>query len=428
MAFVSQARALRVGPGGEDDETPPSGFESTTFGLTSAAVSGTHPFGPVGLFFKNGDIPSSIALSGQISAQLTVKRAWDDGSVKHCIVVGRAAFTQNVLKTITVTQGTTSGGSALTSASIATAAPTASIQCGAIGTVNLSSLLASPLRTWISGPEMVECHYYSGVGADPRLGAWFHVRLYADGRMWVRTICENGNVNYGNLSSSYVPTMTIGGVAVYTNGGATLTHYGNTRYCAEGWIGTDPQIARSHSMAAGNYMYETKLVPKYYHRSPPGAYLDALTQTYTQMSNGNLNAAGGEAGFHPTLGILSNFDALTVISGDARAYRSCFANSSHYNSFGIVWRDWNTKELPKPSELPTFTAGGFNGGGVSVYTRGPLTMKPSHMPSGGYLAYLLTGDYWHFETMAMVGTIGWLSTAYDSNKSFPTGRPTACKG
>ena len=36
-----------------------------------------------------------------------------------------------------------------------------------IGTVSLSTLLASPVRTWLSGPEMVEAHYRGAPGGEP---------------------------------------------------------------------------------------------------------------------------------------------------------------------------------------------------------------------------------------------------------------------
>src|SRR2546423_1249196 len=85
-------------------------------------------------------------------------------------------------------------------------------QLGSSGTVTLSSLLATPFRTWISGPEMVEAHYRSAVGSDPTLVVWFHVRLYKGGQIWIRTAVENGYVNVATTDKVYVPNVTVNGV------------------------------------------------------------------------------------------------------------------------------------------------------------------------------------------------------------------------
>jgi hypothetical protein len=109
----------------------------TTFTLTTAAATGSYPF-TLGLGFKKADVPDSFCLDIS-TAQVVVKRRWNDGSVKHAIVSGHASLTQNVARTITVIRGHAAPGTALTSSDIQTAAPTASVQCGALGTVNLSS-------------------------------------------------------------------------------------------------------------------------------------------------------------------------------------------------------------------------------------------------------------------------------------------------
>jgi len=68
------------------------------------------------------------------------------------------------------------------------------------------------------------------------------VRLYRTGRIWIRAICENGYLDVNTVDKNYVPAVTIGLATVYTNGGASLSHYANTRWDVEGWIGGDPQI------------------------------------------------------------------------------------------------------------------------------------------------------------------------------------------
>lgn len=386
----------------------------TNFTLTTAAASGTSPF-TLGIAFRKGDVPSSIVLDlPNTNYQVAIKRSWNDGSVKHAIISGRAALTQNVPLTVTVNRGAAPSGNALTATSIQAAAPVASVQCGSFGTVSLSSLLAAPVRTWVSGPEMVECHYRADVGGGTLLSVWFHVRLFADGRLWVRAIVENGYLDNGsgalagNANRSYVPTVTIGGATVYSNGGSSLAHYANTRWTSEGWIGGNPSIT---PLLNASYLRATKLVPNYGYTGATGGTLDALVQNYSPMGQGAHTAFMGATGFQAAIGLLPNWDALYCTTGDARAYRAVLAGSSAVNSYTIVWRDRTTKLAPKPSSFASWTIEGPGGGGYDSYAAGSLSWEIHHHPSSGYLAYLLTGDYWHYETALLQAATVYLFTS-----------------
>lgn len=398
----------------------PASWAGTSFQLTTAASSATYPFS-VGLAMRKGDA-SSIALNLS-NYQVIVKRTWGDGSIKHAIVSGRAALTQNVPLTVTVTAGAAPGGTDLTASSIQAAAPTASVQCGSNGTVSLSSLLASPVRTWVSGPEMVECHYRADVGGGTLLSVWFHVRLFADGRMWVRAICENGYLDNGsgavasNADRSYVPTVSINGSNVYTNGGASLTHYKNTRWSVEGWIGGDPQVTPKHDSA---YLISTKLAPNYNWRSPSAGKLNSLTQTYTPMMQGDIVDRMSTPGYQDHIGILPLWDALYVTSGDSRAWKSMLANSSACNSRPIVARSKSAELVPRPSDFQTWTFNGAGGNSPGEPFAGALSFEVAHAMNAGYMPYLLTGDYWHYETMAMCA--GYCFFNLDSNRGSGTSR------
>lgn len=359
--------------------------------------SGTFPF-TVGLGFKKGDIPSGStpSLVNSNTSQAVIKSTWNDGSVKTAIVSGRAALTANVAKAINVVIGTNTG-TAMTCSNIQTAAPSASVQVGAIGTVSLSSLLASPFRTWVSGPEMVECHYRAQVGSDPSLVVWYHVRLYADNRVWVRANVENGYVDVATANKSYIPTVTIGGTVVYNNSGASLTHYANTRWTAEGWIGGNPQITPQHD---ARYLEATKLVPNYLNLTPSAAGLNGLAQTYTPMNGAGWTPDMGSTGFQNQIGILPLWDAMYVTSNaDSRAYNAVLTGAKALNSYPIVWNDSVTKLPTDPVSRPTYTFAGPNGGGATSINAGSNNFDIAHHGSAGYLAYILTGDYFYLETL-----------------------------
>lgn len=378
--------------------------DAFTLKLTSSAITtlrlvssntGAQPF-MAGLAFKKGDVPG-IPGASIPDYQMDVKRRWNDGSVKHAIISGQVALTANVPLSVTINGGgAPSGGSSLTAADIAAAAPSASFQAGTIGTVNLSSLLASPIRTWITGPEMVECHYRSQIGTDASLAVEFQVRLWKSGKIWIRVIAENGYLNASTSDKTYFPMVIIGGVTAYDNGGVSLLHCAQTRWMAEGWIGGNPDVFASHDPT---YLVDSKLVPNYWKRNPSQAALNALTQIYTPMGRGNLTLTMHDTGFQASIGLLPQWDALYAVSADRRAFNSMMANSGHLNSYPIVWRDSSTGRVAKPSDQPNFVIGGS--GGDSLSTAAGFEWEANHAPSEGYLSYLLTGDYWHYETMLM---------------------------
>lgn len=400
--------------------TSPGSGTVTTFQVLTSSTPGTYPF-TVGHAFASGDVPVS-AITDLPNSQVIVKRTWNDGSVKHAIISGRVTFAAGdvnagggYIKTVTISRGTPTAGTALTSASIAARATMSTgninrVTCGALGFVDLSTLLASPVRTFVSGPEMVECHYRGSVGAGD-LVVWFHVRLYADNRVWVRAIVENGYLDNGSgalasrTNQSYIPTVTIGGTVVYNNGGATLTHYTNTRWMAEGWIGGNPLITPKHN---ANYLRDTKMVPNYGWRNPSAAALNALDQNYVPMTRGpHLQAMGG-TGEGPQIGLMCNWDALYCTSTDARAYRAVMTGSSAINAYPIIYRSRATNLVIRPTDFPTWTADGPGQGGFTQIGNAVGNWDGAHHPSTGYLAYLISGDYWHYETALHICAMSYL--------------------
>jgi hypothetical protein len=153
------------------------------------------------------------------------------------------------------------------------------------------------------------------------------------------------------------------------------------------------------------YLMDTKLVPNYWKRSPSDAKLNSLHQTYVQMSNGDMDTDMGAPGFQNNIGLLPLWDALYVTSTDPRAYYAMLANSSSMNSYPIMWRDSNTQAPAKPSLWPNYSIDG----GTYAKAAGNLIWNMPHEPSEGYTAYLMTGDYWHYETMLFHAATNYLA-------------------
>ncbi len=363
--------------------------------------------------FRRGDVPSGSELRlSEPNGRVVVKRRWTDGSVKHAVIVGRTDLVANTAKTISVVIGSPASGTNLTSASIQSAGPAATVQCGSIGTVSLAALLGAPFRTWISTPEMVECHYRSPVGSDPNLVVWFQVRLWAGGRVWVRAIVENGYLDNAagtavnaNSLKSYVPSVVIGGATVYSNGGASLAHHANTRWMAEGWIGGNPGITPMHNAV---YLRATKLVPNYGWTNPSASVLNGYDGTYSPMERGGITAAMSDAGYGDHIGLLPLWNVLYCQTADPRAWRATLRNSSAINSRPVVWRSRSTNGVPTPAAYATWTVDGPNGGGEKELSRGGLQWEYHHSVHESFLAYLISGDYWHYESMAMQASLKYL--------------------
>ncbi len=368
----------------------------TTISLSSTQT-GVQPFS-LALVFRKGDVPS-LPMLVLNDTQVIVKARWNDGSVKHAVASGQANLLAGQPRAIVVdAAGTVPAGTPLTAIDIQNASPTAVVTLGTLGSVSLSSLLSAPVRTWISGPEMVEAHYRGAPGGEPTLSVWFQVRYFKSGRIFVRTWIDNGRLDLASTDRSYVPSVVIGGVSVFNNSGAAMSHYAHTRWSQEAWIGAASVV---EARLDTDYLVRSRMVPNYMINTPSGGALDGLIQTYVPFSYAGWTAHMGEAGFQDQIGLLPLWDALYLTShADSRAQRAVFAGAQALSSYPIVWKDSLTQNTPTPTARPTWTVDGPGQGGATLLGAGPLQWDVAHHGSGGYLAYLISGDYYYLETMA----------------------------
>ena len=369
----------------------------TTVHLRSAQ-SGVQVF-TVGLAFRKGDVPGYPQLQ-LADSQVVVKKRWNDGSVKHAVASGQIDLVAGQTVDIAIDAvANPPGGIPLTAADIASANPSAVVNLGgAVGNVSLQNLLGTPARTWISGPEMVEAHYYGVPNGNANMAVWFQVRLYKSGRLFVRTWIDNGRLDLAPVDRSYVPNVSIGGVPIFDNGGAALTHYAHSRWSQEAWIGATNAVEADIDTG---YLVRTRLVPNYMSNVPAEAALNALAQNYTPLTNAGWTPNMGETGFQRQIGLLPSWDALYVTShADPRARRAVMAQTWALSGYPIVWKDSATLATPMPSARPTWTVDGPNQGGATTVGAGSLVWDIAHHGSSGYLAYLISGDYYALETMA----------------------------
>lgn len=401
-AALAGVMLIAPGPYRPASEPPVGGDTITTFQLTSASGGSNLPF-MVGQAFAEGDVPDGsdiVSDTPGVVLRGICKREWLNGSCKHAVLVGTFTGSAATPKTISLKTGTAAGGTALTCSDIATDAPTASVAITGVGTVSLSDLLASPFRTWISTPEMVECHYRSAVGGDADLAAWFHVRMWAGGTNWVRAYVENGYLNGSPTTETHTVTVTIGGATPIN--GISITQYAWTRYDATGWIGaSDPQVYLTHD---DDYLIGTKLVPNFASWARGGAtstVLNGFDTSYAPMDPAEFPTALGGTGASDWIGPLPQTDSLCVTGADSRACDASDVATRSMGVFSLHRRSSSTFVTPRPADFTTTTYNSGNGCGGSHgdVANSVYTWDVAHAPKQGYVSYLRSGDFYYLEEL-----------------------------
>jgi hypothetical protein len=208
-----------------------------------------------------------------------------------------------------------------------------------------------------------------------------------------------------------VPTFVVNGTTVFNNGGVNATLRVGARIMGDntedGWYwtnGSNPNITPSFDV---DYLVSTELVPMYGYGVPSESDLAALIQNYVLGHNGPNWADMSGPGAQTQIGPLTDADAKYLRSGDPRAYKAVLCASSSLNSYNIangLTADGNVLKL---SSFGTWTQDGPNQGGSNGAGNDNYYWDIAHHGANGYLAYLLTGDRWHYETLMLQ-----MATAY----------------
>jgi hypothetical protein len=394
-----------------------------------SSASGTLPFAG-GFTFRRGDIPAgqTAAVAGG-TAQVTHRTTWPDGSLRIAEVAGTYVSTGAPVA-LTLSVGAAAAGAALTIANLKATGVTASIGCGAFGTVSWAGTdWDSPFLQWTAGPLMSSWIYRKAVGSDPHLVGWMEVRLWANGAVDVLPWIENGYVNVAaptNKSATY--QFTLGGTARLGAGLAIdLKHHQRTPLLSGAalshWLDTDPGVSLRHDVA---YLQATEMVPSYYVTLAPGsAVVAALPTSFTPLQQGSFTYFGDAMtaqGYQDPIGLLPEHDVAYVTAAQADAatvYASVVRNGYSAGRYGIHYRDESTNRPLRFSDHPTRviadSAGFSSNGNSTTGTRtpsptggNPPTWDTAHSPSVGFLAYLVTGRWYFMEEVLFAATANYL--------------------
>lgn len=424
-----------------------SGTQVTTFALTSNK-SGAQPF-TIGHAFARGDVPTGrfvTANSTQVDARVSSR--WPDGSVKIAIISGIHNLAANVAQVFAVSS-TITAPSGSTVAEPTTLDVQVTLTGGVTGTYTLQSCLGVDLSAWnkagagrvrqFLGPVMSEFHYYRPT-TDAHVHIWFFVRSYADGSVCIEIVLDNGWLKIAApADKSYAATITVNGTQRY-NG--SLTHWSHTRWATFHWYGDGTsgtadifRVIPQHNVA---YFLATLVTPFYDAAgTPTAATLNGLYQSMAPLAvSPALSSAGsdlGGTGYGPHIGVLPQWDAAYMITGDARAYKSVIASASSAMAWPVVYRDENTGRPLAFSTRPNIDAAHWDVDPI-VYgtTSNPQSYggnTQAHMPSVGFLAFLLTGSWAQLENLCF-----WTGRSHMEDKptSYATngrnGAQSVCRG
>jgi hypothetical protein len=390
---------------------PASGAREFT--LTGAA-GGEHPF-TLGYVFKAGEVPAgSFAHCTLPASQVIVKNTWPDGSAKFALVSGRATMASATpLKAQFSVDSVKPVGLALSTAQLRETGVVAGVNCGPFGDVNWAGVdWDSPFLNWVSGPQMSSWIYRKAVGSDVHLVAWLEVRLWAGGAVEILPWIENGYVRVlGPINKAATYTFILGGTQRFT-GAIDLPHHCRTPLLAGAalshWLGADPGVVVRHDQA---YLQATKLVPSYRAVVAANAEVVArLPSTFTPLQVGSFTATMGVAGYQPSIGLLPEWDVLYLTSSSNAPWAALQRNGYSAGRWGIHYRDEKTQRPMRFSDFPNISRNASTTGDfipAESGTAAPYWDIPHH-PSVGYLAYLVTGRFFHMEEVLFAATRNYL--------------------
>ncbi|MFO1270290.1 MAG: hypothetical protein U1F50_01170 [Rubrivivax sp.] len=379
-----------------------------------------------GFAFRKGDVPAGQSVVSTLSNfQVSAKNTWPDGSLKLAIVAGRAPLEAGVPLAVDLRVSAASARAALDLAALKATGVAADVACGSYGTVSWAGTdWDAPFKAWIAGPEMSSWIYRKPVGSDPHLVAWLEVRLYAGGAVEVLPWIENGYLKVpGASSKSATFTFRLGGSQRFSQAIALASHCRTVLLSGSAvshWYGTDPQVAVRHD---ASYLQSTGLVPSYRASVPASSsVITQLPATFTPLQQGSLPSAMGSAGYHPSIGLLPEWDVLYLVSSATAPCKAVQFNAYSAGRYGVHFRDENTHRPLRFSSWPNLCLA--DGGTDNVASKGqsatgettvasigpvyPEQWEGTHHPSIGFTAYLVSGRWYFMEESQFVATLNYL--------------------
>ncbi len=406
-----------------------------------------------------GEFPAgSVAVAAAGDAlQSTVKARWPDGSARIILLAGRTSLAAGEVRTLQLRSGAAPTAASLTEEQLLSSGYEAVVSFGDKGTVSLRSLVGrmatrsgtrwtgGRVRQWISGPLMSAWTYMSPLGPDAHLTAWFEVRYFGGDQVHILAWLENGYLRVPGCTGHVGRLrLNVQGVSVFDEDVHLANH---CRVVAQRGSGVGWTGARFGSPLEIDYpaiyLQATGMVPTTLASvSSSSSLMQRLVREYSPAGfgqvpirqagvnpNGNFSSGMGNAGYHPSIGLVPEWDvALTVTGGTHAAAMAVVAHGLGSGRYSIHDRDESTLNPLLFTQYPRLVLNAnaravSSSGAASTneYTPvssltvnsvgqslGPEAWTSSHHPSVGYTAYLLTGWTYFLEANQFAATLNYL--------------------
>ena len=414
-----------------------------------------------GQVFKDGDVPRNATvtatLNGQpVTLQVDAKATNPDGSLRHAVltmIVPSLGGSTTTPVMLTAEPALPGGSNPITPSQVLATSYNAWVSLNIAGktyTANARALLqaASDIKAcapwdaqcnvWLSGPLVSEWVVNGPVTAadgttNPNLRIYFAVRAYAGatpgtlGNVRTDVIVENTSAFSPQAQPQYTATLT-SGTATYTS--PALTQYAYTRWHKVlWWNNAQPEVYLQQDT---QYIQASKAVSRYMPLTPDASFLAGLRQSCAPLDHCDQTPHMGNEGAQPSIGPLPRWSSVYIIDPDVRAYNWMLANTDALGAYSSHYRDQQTGWPVSIQKHPNITifdwaytsqvsAGNstkapayktdmlqncFNNAVVNTCqknfygTGNPNVWDNAHQPSGAYLPYMVTGDYYYMSEVA----------------------------
>ncbi|MEP7185178.1 MAG: hypothetical protein ABI767_05005 [Rhodanobacter sp.] len=428
-----------------------------------------------GQVFKDGDVPRNATVTASLDGepiplQVDAKAFNPDGSLRHAvltmIVPSLGGKTRLPVK-LTAEPALPAGDRPITTSQLLTTSYDAWVSLkigGKTYTANARALLQAADRDnacapwalqcnlWLSGPLASEWVVNGPVTAadgttDPNLRVSFAVRAYAGatpgavGHVRTDIIVENTSAFTPQAQPRYTAAL-ISGTATYTS--PALTQYAYTRWHkALWWNNAQPQVYLQQDT---QYIQASKAISRYMPLQPDESFLAGLRQSCAPLDQCDQTKKMGNTGAQAAIGPLPRWTSVYIVDPDVRAYNWMLANTDALGAYSTHYRDQQTgwpvsiqkhpyatiidwawanrvsaqSSVKGASYRADLLPNCFNNSVVRSCTPGsygtgnPNAWDNAHQPSGAFVPYMVTGDYYYMSELAFDASYNeiWSNEAY----------------
>ena len=443
--------------------------------LSQSAQTQTNVPVTFGQVFKGGDVAKGktlvATLNGQsVPLQVDAKATNPDGSLRHAVLtvmVPRLAGSAQLTLTLATGSGPTQQGGPITVSQLLATNYDAGVSLTVDGrpyTAHARKLLqaasganacapwGTQCNVWLSGPLSSEWVVNGLVTAadgtpNPNLRVYFAVRAYAGatpasvGNVRTDVIVENASAFSPQAQPQYTATLT-SGTASYAS--PALTQYAYTRWHKLlWWNNAQPQVYLQQDT---QYIQASKAVSRYMSLQPKESFLSGLRQSCAPLDHCDQTQTMGNTGAQPAIGPLPRWTSVYIVHPDVRAYNWMLANTDALGAYSTHYRDAQTawpvsiQTHPYVTIINWASASGVaaqNSPKGAAYkadmvqncvnnpvvsncvtgwygTGNPNVWDNAHQPSGAYVPYMVTGDYYYMSELAFGASFNelWSNEAY----------------